>query len=175
MIGWVRSVETARNTTGPGLVALSHTLLDDVSTPPALRELARRFLEAGLYREDRPRARATDPGTSQDAARSLVGVSRPGGVIHRLLMLYGAVAGLRDGMTSLEAGQEIGVPTAHKRTSELLRDGLLEIVRVYDGDGGGPDEGNMIDLVRDGGRVLRITDAGREELARLDVKAAARA
>lgn len=76
------------------------------------------------------------------------------------------------GMTSRELETRTGIKAAHKRTSELLRDGLLEVVRIgFDGGEEIPAADNNRDLVRDGGRVLRITDAGRTELARLDAAA----
>lgn len=183
---WIDTAYGARSTTGPGLIALAQLLRDDDTTPPALRELARRFLESGLYREDRPRARATDPATSRDAAEKVKarGPARPGGAVHRLLRVYARPEGARagaylippHGMTSREVETRTGIKAAHKRTSELLQDGLLEVVvltwpRREDGDLAGQDG----PLVRNGGRVLRITDAGRTELARLDAAASGRA
>jgi hypothetical protein len=178
---WTAIAWQSRSTTGPGLIALAQLLRNDRTTPPALRELARRFLESGLYREDRPRARATDPATSRDAAEKVKarGPARPGGAVHRLLRAYSDRAFLIRrghaqqplGMTSREVETVAGVRAAHKRTSELLQDGLLEVVQIPASIDGNPD----VDVVRDGGRVLRITDAGRTELARLDAVQAARA
>jgi hypothetical protein len=92
--------------------------------------------------------------------------------VHRILDAYAEVAdvGVRSGATvggytSREVEDRFRIREAHKRTSELLVDGLLEVVRVPANPGEWDD---TIDLERGGGRVLRITDAGRRELARLN-------
>jgi hypothetical protein len=153
-------------TNGPSVVALARLLAELDDTPPPLRVIASTFLEARLYRADRPRARGTDPSTSQDAAEAVRGPARPGGKVHRILDAYRLVTtgmsadNYPHGMTSREVEFVANVRAAHKRTSELLADGLLEVVPDDVFDNG--------DMVRKGGRVLRITDDGRTELARLD-------
>lgn len=159
---WVSTIEGSRNASGPGLVALCQLLATDEETPPALRELSRRFVSSNLYRADRPRVRENDPETSQAAARRVRGRARAGGSVHRLLRAYRAAED--HGLTSRAAEKWTGIRAAHKRTSELLADGLLRVV-MLDGE----------ELVRGGGRVLTITDDGREELARLDAIGSSRA
>lgn len=160
---WVDSINTARP--GPISVrALAQLLRDDDEAPEALRELARGYLRPAI--QDRPRARSTDPETSRVAAEGVVVQRRPGGTFHRILSAYRRNADVPtlsewpDGLTSREVEAREGIRAAHKRTSDLLRDGLLEVVLDEDGD----------DLVRDGSRVLTITDAGRAELRRLDAR-----
>lgn len=145
-------------------------ILDDDDTPPALREIARRFVEARLYRADRPRARTGDPATSAVAAeRAHAGITRPGGKAHRVLRAYADVTvgigqeNYPGGATAREIEFVANVKAAHKRTSELLADGLLAVSQTTD------DVDPPADLVRNGGRVLRITPDGRTELARLDL------
>lgn len=163
---WVSTIEGSRNASGPGLVALCQLLATDEETPPALRELSRRFVSSNLYRADRPRVREDDPETSQAAARRVRGRARAGGSVHEILRAYawnsGALAS--SGMTAREVEEYTEVRAAHKRTSELVADGLLRVV-LLDGE----------EDVRDGGRVLTITDDGREELARLNAIEASRA
>lgn len=174
---WVEVLTNARNLEGPGLVALCDELADDEDAPPALREIARRFVSAGLYRVDRPRARTGDPATSQAAAeRVRVGVTRPDGQVHRILEAYEAAERMYRGTpnafrTAREIEFAANVKEAHKRTSELLADGLLEVVQSHGVDTAGHGTAIVdisVDLIRGGGRVLRITADGRTELARLN-------
>jgi hypothetical protein len=70
-------------------------------------------------------------------------------------------------MTSRELEDVFKIREAHKRTSELLADGLLEIVTVPSADPfAAPGDRDTVE--RNGGRVLRITERGRSELARLN-------
>lgn len=172
---WAEILVDARNTSGPGLVALCRLLLDDdVDAPPALREIATRFVEARLYRVDRPRAREGDPSTSAAAAEKVrAGLYRPGGTVHRILEAYAECERLHPaegGRTAREIEFPARVKAAHKRTSELLADGLL---RVSTYGIGHAQEGE--EIVRGGGRVLSITADGRAELARLNAAAARKA
>ncbi len=168
---WIGHVTRARNATPTGVVALAR-LLDVEDTPPALRALARAYVEERLYRADRPRARTSDPETSQAAAEAVRGPARPGGTVHRILEAYeehrrGPYVAQEHGLTSREVEKWAKVRAAHKRTSELLADGLLEVVRFAIGE-----DGELVDKVRDGGRVLRITNDGMVELSRLNTEKA---
>lgn len=165
---WEEEVSRARPTDeGPGVHALACLLRDDESTPPALRAIAAAFTRTRIG--DRPRARSSDPETSVVAGENVVVQRRRGSSFHRLLRTYADLVdaehprmnqrgNLVRAMTSREVEVLTGIREAHKRTSDLLTDGLLEVVLDDDGR----------DVVRDGGRVLTITRAGREELVRLD-------
>lgn len=161
---WLVEVVRARPTDeGPGVYALACLLRDDEETPPALRAIAAAYTRTRIH--DRPRARTSDPETSRTAAENVPVQRRPGGSFHRLLAAYDRIAehgyyldGLVRSMTAREVEEAFSIREAHKRTSDLLRDGLLEVVLDDDGR----------DVVRDGGRVLAITRAGREELERME-------
>lgn len=162
---WVDLIRTARPTAhGPSVLALARMLEDEESTPEPLRTIAAAFLRTTTPEPER--TRSSDPETSQTAARR-VGPAKPGGTVHKLLRAYRKIDGWqpahRVGMTSREAEVASGVKAAHKRTSELLRAGLLDVVDAL-GDDGRPNGA----LIRAGSRVLSITDAGVDELARLD-------
>lgn len=206
---WVLVVEGCRNVSAPGLHALCRELLTIDDVPPALRALASAAIEQRIYRADRPRARAGDPETSQAAAERHRTPPRAGGTVHRLLRTYAehADAGMlrrECGLTSKEVEVRARVKAAHKRTSELLADGLLRVVTraekgaaeyevdtparceecTYARNGGQmrehehpdprPVENPDGDAVRGGGRILRITDDGRAELARMNREKLAR-
>lgn len=100
---------------------------------------------------DQPgRFRDTDPATSKRAANDPGNIARFGTQRHALLEVYGAHIG--PGLIPDEAGALAGVKgySQRRRASELERAGLLRPT----GD------------VRDGCRVLVITEAGVEELRR---------
>lgn len=161
---WGVAVARARGGFGPAVRALAGQLVEEESTPPALRTISEAFL-AGAPARVHERVRSADPETSVAAARAVAGRARPGGVVHKLLKAYDGnrrgheltALGLL-GLTAREAETRSSVRAAHKRTSELLREGLLDVQL--------DDAGR--DVVRDGSRVLLITAAGRAELARLD-------
>lgn len=187
MSSWTGQIIANRNATGADLVALAERLAANPTTPPCLRELAQSYGEARVYRADRPRARSGDPETSQEGAKRVRGRVRPGGSVHRILRAYARNAAASHpaapesiGYTSREVEAAAVVRAAHKRTSELLADGLLRVVTNADlGDAwlddGHPSGEPLVELVRGGGRVLTITPDGRVELARLDVAEWARA
>lgn len=170
---WISDVLATRGDSSPTVVSLARMLEEDDTVPPALRRIAASFLES-RYLNGRPRSRATDPETStagEDLARSRV--ARPGGTVHRILEAYASVSRYPEahpgGCTSREIEFVSRTRAAHKRTSELLRDGLLEVSSTWVLNESGSSEPR--DLVRKGGRVLHITRAGRDELARLDAAA----
>lgn len=169
---WARSLIAARNVTPTGLVALARRL-DVEGTPQGLRLLARAYLEDRLYRADRPRARSGDPETSQAAAEAARGPAKPGGTVHRILEAYEQHRRTHEatdhGLTAREVERASRVRAAHKRTSELLADGLLEVDRHAIGQ-----DGELVDHVRKGGRILKITNDGQVELARLNAARAER-
>lgn len=163
---WIDTILRARPVEeGPSLVALAQMIRDDEEAPVALRAIAAGYCRTQI--KDRPRARMTDPETSRTAEARVTVQRRPGGTFHRLLRAYedNRLACILNrtpaGLTSREVEEGWEIREAHKRTSDLLRDGLLEVVLDDDGD----------DLVRDGGRVLSITDAGRDELTRMEAAA----
>lgn len=176
---WIDVALRTRGDGAPTCLSLAHLLADDEAAPPALRRIASAYLETRLV--NGPRSRSADPETSHvSAAASLERTSKPGGTVHRILKAYRAVD--LDGYAILDdAGQQVRVSSltarevedgfairaAHKRTSELLRAGLLTVVREGKLDEATEDYVE-VDLVRDGGRVLAITRAGHEEAARLD-------
>jgi len=185
---WLGYVEQAHGATfGPAVVALAQLLREAPDTPPALRAMVDGFLQRPVSAA-LPHARSSDPSTSKAAeARIRPTVRRSGSQAHKILRAYNAVRGQgwfimrEDGeaervhaLTSREIEEGFDIREAHKRTSDLVADGLLEVMRVerHVEPEGMPEE---VDLERDGGRVLRITDAGRTELARLDANAARRA
>lgn len=185
---WLGYIERAHGATfGPAVIALAQLLRETPDTPPALRAMVDGFLQRPV--SDRPHARTSDPSTSKAAEeRVRPTIRRSGSQAHKILAAYATVADsgyyvasaefteseLVYALTSREVEEGFNVREAHKRTSDLLADGLLEVVRVerHVGPEGMPEE---VDLERDGGRVLRITDTGRTELARLDANAARRA
>lgn len=149
-------------------VAISRQEVAETVVVAILKAFPKLILEppANLYRVDRPRSRKDDPATSAAAAEKILPlVRRPGGKVHRILRAYVDVATIgvsagsyRFGATAREIEFVANVKAAHKRTSELLADGLLRVVTNDLGE----------DMVRKGGRILAITEDGRAELARMD-------
>jgi hypothetical protein len=167
---WVRTIEGARNLTGVGVMSLCRLLRDDDTAPPALHALADRVLDTSLYRVDRPRARTTDPETSQAAAERHRRPAKPGGVVHRILHALGSVIvdGDARGYTSTELTELRAIKGAWRRTSELLADGLVTVARRREYVAANDTWVDGDEKTRNGGRVLVLTDDGRTELARLE-------
>jgi hypothetical protein len=186
---WLGYVERAHGATfGPAVIALAQLLREAPDTPPALRAMVDGFLQRPVW--DRPHARTSDPSTSKAAEeRVRPTIRRSGSQAHKILAAYAKVADhgyyvstgefsseLVYALTSREVEEGYNVREAHKRTRDLLADGLLEVVQVaYPRNEDGSLDGIDGPLERDGGRVLRITDTGRTELARLDANTARRA
>lgn len=181
---WAVRLESAANTSGPGLAALAR-LLDVETSPPALRELARAYLRPAPP-VSRPLARPSDPATSKAAAERVRRPAGPGGKVHEILRdleLHARTAPIHarqagtgtDGRTARELtdGSNLRQPIggAWKRTAELLADGLLEVVRRVEYEAASGRWVDGAEVTRDGSRVLRITDAGRLELDRLNAAA----
>ena len=97
-------------------------------------------------------ARTTDPNNSKEAAKQNRGGRWTARV--RLLQAYTMFGELTDA----EAGEHAKVPTAHKRCSELLKTGMIEVV----GDKRGPS-GALV-------RVCRATEFGRATMASITIK-----
>lgn len=159
---WAGRVAKARGGVGPAVRALAGMLVEDESTPPALRALAEAYV-SGAPARVHERVRSGGPSTSAEAARKITGRARPGGSVHKLLKAYhGRDVGSRVlgviGLTAREAEEWSRVRAAHKRVSELQREGLLVVELDSDGR----------EITREGGRVLSITPAGRAELERLE-------
>lgn len=181
---WVELVTSTRPVyQGPTVLALARALERDESTPPALQAIASAYLRSRVT--DHPNARLTDLQTSRAAGEKVRGPIAAGGKAHRVLAGYGAHAvrvshasiphlthplarkcAEEVGLTAREVEDRYDVPAAHKRTSELVKDGLLEVVRVIEARS--LDDLEEVQLTRDGGRVLRITTFGRQELDRLN-------
>ena len=173
---WLSAILSNRVGDPRAAIALAGLLADEdeENVPPALRVIAERFLES-RYVNGRPRARTGDPETSVRSADEVSGrgPARPGGKVHRILSAYAEVQDVgvrsgawRGGATSREIEDTFKVREAHKRTSELLQDGLVSL--VYEAVVQEASCTGEAPLVRNGGRVLAITPRGREELARLD-------
>jgi hypothetical protein len=187
---WLGYVERAHGATfGPAVIALAQLLREAPDTPPALRAMVDGFLQRPVSAA-LPHARSSDPSTSKAAEERIrPTIRRPGSQAHRILRAYDGVrehgwmvmlpSGATErvyAVTSREIEEGFNVHSAHKRTSDLLADGLLEVVQVtHPRNEDGSLDGIDGPLERDGGRVLRITDTGRTELARLDANAARRA
>lgn len=129
----------------------------------------------GRYRLERRRSRTSDPSTSRTAAQRARRTARS--VAAKLLEAYdhaervvedsAVVSFAWRGMTAEEAAQAVGRPSAWRRVSELLADGLLSDVHELDE---AAEEWRLVTRPNRSGaqaRVLTITDAGREELRRL--------
>lgn len=120
----------------------------------------------------RPRARASDPATSRDAAAA--SVRKAGTIAHRLLRVYRAARhdlGMGRGLTDAEVSARANLPTAWRRCSDLRSDGLIESI--------GPlhEPGPVVTRLAPSGmrqQVCRITAAGLAELDRLDALESAR-
>jgi hypothetical protein len=179
---WIDVALRTRGDSSPTCLSLAGLLADDEEAPPALRRIATAYLETRFV-NGRPRSRDTDPATSKAAAEaSRSTTARPGGTVHRILRAFASVErdgvpmfddagerGIVHAITAREVEDAFSIRAAHKRTSELLRDGLLTVVRSSVLDDAGVS--SEVDVTRDGSRVLAITRAGLDELARLDLAA----
>lgn len=156
-MSWIATVRTG---TDPAVVA--EEILADPDAPAALVELAAAYVRPRAYRSHRPRSRTSDPDTSRVAGDA---VRRPETVAHRLLGAFAVVGML--GRTAEEAATAIYRPSAWRRVSELVADGLLAPALDRHGE-------PMTRGTRAGreARVLVLTHAGRAELSRLERAAA---
>ena len=124
-----------------------------------------------------PVARNTDPPTSKRAAERAERSRqiRRGSIAYLVLRAYAGPG--RGGLTAREAetvlaetpGFHAALETARKRVSDLHALGYLEVVTRTMLDANGYTIGTT-DLERDGGRVLCISDKGRDELDRIEAQ-----